>query len=48
LAPARAPELNNILDKSDLPMTVVGNDGPPLATARVVLTAIGRPLVAPS
>jgi hypothetical protein len=42
----RAPELYNILDKSDLPMTVVGNDDPPLATARAVLTAIEWPLVA--
>jgi hypothetical protein len=42
----RAPELDDILDKSDLPMAVVGNVGPPLATAMAVLTAIEWPLVA--
>jgi gluconate kinase len=42
----RAPELDDILDKSDLLMAVVENVGPPLATAMAVLTAIGWPLVA--
>ena len=45
---ARAPELDSILDKSDLSMTVVGNDGPPLATAKAVLTAIAWPLSVPA
>lgn len=42
---ARAPELDDILDESDLSMTVVENDGPPLATAKAVLAAIEWPLV---
>jgi hypothetical protein len=42
---ARAPELDDILDQSDLPMTVVQNDGPPLMTAKAVLAAIEWPLV---
>ncbi|HEX6233531.1 MAG TPA: AAA family ATPase [Jiangellaceae bacterium] len=42
---ARAPELDDILDQSDLSMTVVENDGPPLMTAKAVLAAIEWPLV---
>ena len=42
---ARAPELDSDLDECDLAMTVVENNGPPLATAKVVLGAIGWPLV---
>ncbi len=42
---ARAPELDDILEESDLSMTVVANDGPPLATAQEVLDAIEWPLV---
>ena len=41
----RAPELDNVLDESDLSMTVVENTGAPLATAKAVLAAIEWPLV---
>lgn len=41
----RAPELEIILDESDLPMEIVDNIGTPLATAHAVLVAIGWPLV---
>lgn len=44
---ARAPELNDVLDNADLPMTAVENSGPPLETAQAVLEAIGWPLVTP-
>jgi adenylylsulfate kinase len=39
----RAPELNDILDLSDLSMKSVDNRERPLATAKVVLAAIGWP-----
>ncbi len=42
---ARAPELDQILDASQLSMTVVENNGPPMATAKAVLAAIEWPLV---
>ena len=42
---ARAPELDNILDESDLSTTVVENNRAPLATAKAVLAAIEWPLV---
>jgi gluconate kinase len=42
---SRAPELDEILDNSDLSMTVVENDGAPLATAKAIIAAIEWPLV---
>jgi adenylylsulfate kinase len=39
----RAPELNTILDQSDLSMKTVDNSETPLATAKTVLAAIGWP-----
>lgn len=41
----RAPELDDILDQSDLSMESVDNIETPLATAKAVLTAIGWPRV---
>ena len=37
----RVPELNNILDQSDLSMKTVDNSETPLATAKAVLATIG-------
>jgi hypothetical protein len=42
----RAPELDDILDQSDLAMKTVENTETPLATAKAVLEAIGWPTVA--
>jgi predicted kinase len=39
----RAPELNNILDRSDLSMKTVDNSETPLVAAKAVLAAIGWP-----
>lgn len=41
----RAPELNDILDHSDLSMKTVDNSETPLAAANAVLAAIGWPMV---
>jgi hypothetical protein len=43
----RAPELDEILSNGALSMTLVENNGPPLATAHAVLAAIKWPLVTP-
>ena len=44
---ARAPELDEILNNGDLSMTLVENNGSPLATAQAVLATIEWPLVTP-
>jgi predicted ABC-type ATPase len=44
---ARAPELDDLLDHSDLTMIVARNDGSPSATANEVLASIQWPMGAP-
>lgn len=44
---SRAPELESILDRSDVPMTQIENHDHPMGTAQAVLAALGWPAVAP-